>query len=66
MYEADYLRVPVEVSEDGPTYASREELEAELVRLEKEMRSAAVALEFERAAQLRDQLQRLQKQAVLS
>ncbi|TDI12386.1 MAG: excinuclease ABC subunit UvrB [Acidobacteria bacterium] len=66
VYEADYLRVPAEVSEDAPTYASREELEAELVRLEVEMRSAAVALEFERAAQLRDQLQRLQKQAVLS
>ncbi len=65
VYEADYLRVPAEVSEDIPTYASREELEAELVRLEMEMRSAAVALEFERAAQLRDQLRRLQKQAVL-
>jgi excinuclease ABC subunit B len=65
VYEADYLRVPAEVSEDGPTYASREELEAELVRLEAEMRSAAVALEFERAAQLRDQLRHLQKQAVL-
>ncbi len=65
VYEADYLRVPAEVSEDGPTYTRREELEAELVRLEKEMRSAAVALEFERAAQLRDQLRHLQKQAVL-
>ena len=31
VYEADYLRVPAEVSEDGPTYGSREELQKQAV-----------------------------------
>jgi excinuclease ABC subunit B len=63
VYEADYLHVPTEVAEE-PGFASREELDAELQRLEKEMHAAARALEFERAAQLRERLRHLQEHAV--
>jgi excinuclease ABC subunit B len=65
VYEADYLKVPVEAAEEVERYASREELEAELARLESEMHQAAAALDFERAAELRDRLRYLRKNAVL-
>ena len=40
---------------------SREELEKVLAKVEKEMRKAATELQFERAAELRDQLISLKK-----
>jgi excinuclease ABC subunit B len=59
VYEHDYVAVP-EVAE-GPEerYRSLDDLEAEIRQLEKQMREAAKALEFEKAAELRDRLKRL-------
>jgi excinuclease ABC subunit B len=53
VYEADYLTVPVEG--DGAEYAP-EQIPAIVAELEGEMRKASEALEFERAAQLRDRI----------
>ncbi|HET8733187.1 MAG TPA: excinuclease ABC subunit UvrB, partial [Anaeromyxobacteraceae bacterium] len=53
VYEADYVTVPAEG--DGAEYKP-EELPGIVAGLEEEMRKAAEALEFERAAQLRDRI----------
>lgn len=50
-----------EVAEDLSKYKSLDDLDAVIRSLETEMRSAARALEFERAAELRDQIQDLKK-----
>ena len=42
--------------EDAPIITSPEEIEAAVVNLEKEMKQAAMSMEFERAAELRDQM----------
>jgi excinuclease ABC subunit B len=42
-------------------YESEEEIEAEIGRLEKEMKEAASRLEFERAAEIRDKIHRLEE-----
>ncbi len=57
--EADYVTVPI-AAETEPRYRSRAELAKEIERLRQEMREAAQALEFERAADLRDEIQRLE------
>jgi excinuclease ABC subunit B len=59
VYEHDYVAVPDLVEEPEERHLSLEALEAEIKGLEKEMREAAKALEFERAAELRDRLKRL-------
>jgi len=53
VYEADYATVPV--AAEGAEYR-REEIPAIVAELEGEMRRASEALEFERAAQLRDRI----------
>ena len=59
VYEHDYVAVP-EVEEVGEArYRSLEDLEAEIKVLEKQMGEAAKALEFEKAAALRDDIRRL-------
>jgi excinuclease ABC subunit B len=63
IYEGDYYDMPA-VSEDLSKYASAEELEKEIQRLEQEMRAAAKEFEFERAAVLRDQVKKLKKVAL--
>jgi excinuclease ABC subunit B len=60
MADADYVDV-TGVAEEGEEYISLEELPRHIARLRKEMRKAAADLEFERAAELRDQVQRLQE-----
>ena len=60
IYEGDYYDVPA-VAEAAVSYSSTEELEREIRRLEKEMREAAKEFEFEKAAVLRDQVQKLTK-----
>jgi excinuclease ABC subunit B len=56
-YEADYFKVPLELdSMDDYTAAN---IEATIARLEHEMRAAAKALNFERAAELRDRVKYL-------
>jgi excinuclease ABC subunit B len=60
VYEADYMGVP-DVEEEAPAdrYRSVDEMEKEIRTLEKQMREAARALEFEKAAELRDRLKTL-------
>jgi excinuclease ABC subunit B len=53
------------VAEEIAAYGSLEEVEDEIRRLEKQMHLAAKELDFERAAELRDQTQRLQRLIVL-
>jgi len=58
VYERDYVTVPKAVDE-RESFRTQAELDAFIVRLEREMREAAANLEFERAAALRDRLRRL-------
>jgi len=63
IYEADYFTVP-SVAEPEATYASLKEIPLMVDKLRKEMHDAAQALEFERAAQLRDRIKRLEEIAL--
>jgi len=63
IYEADYVEVPV-VAEENEEYLSPQQLAAHIEQAKQEMRQAAAALEFERAAELRDRLQRLEQRAL--
>jgi excinuclease ABC subunit B len=59
VYERDYAPIP-EVEEGAEArYRSLDELEGEIKVLEKQMREAAKALEFEKAAALRDRIRKL-------
>jgi excinuclease ABC subunit B len=58
--EADYVDLP-SVAESAEEYLSVAELTARIAELQREMRTAAAQLEFERAAELRDSIQRLQE-----
>ncbi|RMD84677.1 MAG: excinuclease ABC subunit UvrB [Candidatus Dadabacteria bacterium] len=60
MAEADYGPLP-EVAEGRALYA-RGDVRREIERLRKEMRAAAARLDFERAAELRDQALRLEQE----
>ena len=55
VYERDYLGVP-ETKSGRQTFRSQAELDAHLAALEKDMRSAAANLDFEKAATLRDEI----------
>jgi excinuclease ABC subunit B len=59
VYEHDYVAVPEVAEEPGERYRSLDDLEGEIKALEKQMREAAKALEFEKAAELRDRIRRL-------
>jgi excinuclease ABC subunit B len=59
VYEHDYVAVPEVEEEAEARYRSLDDLEAEAKALEKQMREAAKALEFEKAAELRDRVRRL-------
>jgi excinuclease ABC subunit B len=56
LYEADYMTIPLVAETD----VAPELLPDEIKRLREEMRSAAQAMEFERAAALRDQIRDLE------
>jgi excinuclease ABC subunit B len=58
-YEADYVTVPVTAEEEG-AYLTPEALHKRIKKLEKKMREAAKKMEFEDAAQLRDEIKGLQ------
>jgi len=60
VYEADYVTVQT-VSEEEAAYASEKELPVVIRRLKEEMKQAAKALEFEKAAELRDRVRDLTK-----
>ena len=55
VYQRDYLGVP-EAKSGRQTFRSQAELDAHLAALEKDMRSAAANLDFEKAATLRDEI----------
>ncbi len=59
VYERDYVAVPDLEEEPAERYRSLDEIEAEVKALEKRMREAAKALEFEKAADLRDRIRKL-------
>ena len=58
---ADYVDLP-EVAEAAEEYLALAEIPKRIASLQKEMRKAAADLEFERAAELRDRIQQLQRQ----
>jgi excinuclease ABC subunit B len=63
IYEADYVTVN-KVSEEIPSFENPDDFENMIMQLEKEMNRAAKALEFEKAAQLRDRIKELKKHVV--
>ena len=58
VYEADYATVPL-VAEGKIPYDSEQEIPAVIARLKQEMKQAAGVLEFEKAAEIRDQIKEL-------
>ena len=64
IYEADYYTVPV-VSEDKEDYIPPSEIPQLIKGLKTEMKRAADELDFERAAELRDRIQRLQEMELI-
>ncbi len=62
VYEHDYAEIPEVAEESESRYRSLTDLEAEIKVLEKQMREAAKALEFEKAAEIRDRLRKLRAQ----
>jgi excinuclease ABC subunit B len=63
VYEADYVTVPV-VMEREEGYLPMNEIPRRVEHLKKEMRQAAVNLEFEKAAELRDKIRKLQEREI--
>jgi excinuclease ABC subunit B len=61
VYENDYVTVPT-VEEEIVEYRTVEELDHRISGLEKQMKEAAVNLEFEEAARLRDEIKGLKEQ----
>jgi len=60
IYEADYLTIPA-VSDVEETYISIKEIPLMIQKLKTEMKEAASHLEFERAAEIRDKIHRLEE-----
>ena len=58
VYERDYSAAPA-AREPREAFRTQAELDAEIARLEHEMKAAAANLDFERAASLRDTLKSL-------
>ena len=61
IYERDYYTVPAVADEERAKYIPREEIPPLMATLEKQMKQAAKKLEFEKAAELRDQIHDLQR-----
>ncbi|HEU0234354.1 MAG TPA: excinuclease ABC subunit UvrB, partial [Gallionella sp.] len=68
MYEPDAARSQLKAAQTQAKYLamSEKEVSKEIARLEKDMLQAAKNLEFERAAELRDQLKKLRESVFLS
>jgi excinuclease ABC subunit B len=63
-YEADYFKVPLDL-ESIEEY-SKANIVASIARLDGEMRAAAKAMEFERAAELRDRIKYLRERELVA
>ncbi len=63
VYEADYVTVPM-AAEKGEDYASVDAIPKMIESLKQEMKRAAANLEFEKAAELRDQINELQEKEI--
>jgi excinuclease ABC subunit B len=59
VYEMDYAPIPDVTAPDDERFRTVDELEREIKTLEKEMRISAKALEFEKAAAIRDRIKAL-------
>jgi excinuclease ABC subunit B len=66
VYEADYLKVPIEADEAAEKGRTPAEIEAEIGALTGQMHAAAAALRFEEAAALRDRVRYLRKVLVVA
>ena len=68
MYEPETARSQLKAAQEQAKYLamSEKEVSKEIARLEKEMLRAAKNLEFERAAELRDQLKKLRESVFIS
>jgi len=60
IYETDYFTVPL-AADVKEAYLSAKDIPVVIQRLKTEMKEAAQRLEFERAAELRDKIQRLEE-----
>ena len=60
IYESDYFTVPA-VSDVREEYGSAKEIPGVIEKLKREMKEAAGHLEFERAAEIRDKIHRLEE-----
>jgi excinuclease ABC subunit B len=58
VYERDYVTIPTSPDEAG-TFKTQAELDAHVVGLQQQMKAAAVNLEFEKAAAIRDRIKQL-------
>jgi len=59
--DADYLEVPLDEDDAAEEWPAVEEIPKLVDRLRKEMKQASSALDFERAAELRDRIQALER-----
>ncbi len=60
VYEADYVAVPtIEAEPEEQAYLTPDQIERAVRTLDKQMKEAAKALEFEKAAELRDRIRKL-------
>ncbi|MGD0782413.1 MAG: UvrB/UvrC motif-containing protein, partial [Candidatus Aminicenantales bacterium] len=60
VYERDYFDF-TKIAEEKDFYLSPQKRQQKIAELEKEMRTAAKALEFEKAARLRDEIAKIKK-----
>ncbi len=63
VYESDYVTVE-KLREEVVEFASPDEIEKMIRKMEKEMAQAAKKLEFEKAAEIRDRIRNLRKTLV--
>jgi excinuclease ABC subunit B len=64
VYEKDYASIPQVEEEPAERYRSLEDIAVEIKALEKQMREAAKALEFEKATEIRDRVRALRAREV--
>ena len=61
VYEKDYVTIAM-AAESGPSYTAAKDISRLIRKLKKEMAAAAKNLEFEKAADLRDRIYRIERE----